>query len=150
MWVPLGLSYFELLCFLNLHVCIFSTLRTFSAMISLCNLQTCFLSIFFYSGNLMRWVLDFLLLSDRSLIKRRLLLGRKVMTNLVSILKKQRPYFANQGPFSQGVVFPVVMCGCENWTIKKAERWRIDAFGLWCWRRLLRVLGQQGDPTSLS
>ena len=83
--------------------------------------------------------------------KKHLLLGRKVMTNLVSILKKQRPYFANQGPFSQGVVFPVVMCGCENWTIKNAERWRIDAFELWCWRRLLKSpLGLQGDPTSPS
>ena len=71
-------------------------------------------------------------------IKRRLLLGRKVMTNLDSI-KKQRHYFANKGPSSQGYGFPVVMCGCESWTIKKAERRRIDAFELCCWRRLLRV-----------
>ena len=69
-------------------------------------------------------------------IKRRLLLGRKVMTNLDSI-KKQRHYFANKGPSSQGYGFPVVMCGCESWTVKKAERRRIDAFELWCWRRLL-------------
>ena len=56
-------------------------------------------------------------------------------------IKKQRHYFVNKGPSSQGltVVFPVVMCGCESWTIKKAECWRIDAFELWCWRRLLRV-----------
>ena len=53
--------------------------------------------------------------------------------------KKQRHYFANKGPSSQIVVFPVVMYGCESWTIKKAERRRIDAFELWCWRRLLRV-----------
>ena len=53
--------------------------------------------------------------------------------------KKQRHYFANKGPSSQTVVFPVVMYGCESWTIKKAERRRIDAFELWCWRRLLRV-----------
>ena len=76
-------------------------------------------------------------------IKRRLLLGRKAMTNLDSILKKQRHYFANKGPSSQGyvVIFPVVMNGCESWTIKKAEHWRIHAFELWCWRRLLRIPG---------
>ena len=54
-------------------------------------------------------------------------------------IKKQRHYFVNKGPSSQAMVFPVVMCGCESWTIKKGERWRIDAFELWCWRRLLRV-----------
>ena len=54
-------------------------------------------------------------------------------------IKKQRHYFANKGLSSQAMVFPVVMYGCESWTIKKAERWRIDAFELWCWRRLLRV-----------
>ena len=80
-------------------------------------------------------------------IKRCLLLGRKAMTNLDSILKS-RDYFANKGPYSQGYVFPVVMYGCESWTIKKAERRRIDAFELWCSRRLLRIL--QGDPTSPS
>ena len=71
-------------------------------------------------------------------IKRRLLLGRKVMTNLDSI-KKQRHYFANKGPSSQGYGFPVVMYGCESWAVKKAERQRMDASELWCWRRLLRV-----------
>ena len=55
-------------------------------------------------------------------------------------IKKQRHYFANKGPSSPSMVFPVVMYGCDSWTIKKAEHWRIDAFGLWCWRRLLRVL----------
>ena len=54
-------------------------------------------------------------------------------------IKKQRHYFINKGPSSQGYVFPVVMYGCESWTVKKAERQRIDAFELWCWRRLLRV-----------
>ena len=54
-------------------------------------------------------------------------------------IKKQRHYFVNKGLSSQSYVFPVVMYGCENWTIKKAEHWRIDAFELWCWRRLLRV-----------
>ena len=53
-------------------------------------------------------------------------------------IEKQRHYFANKGPSSKAMVFPVVMYGCESWTIKKAERWRIDAFELWCWRRLLR------------
>ena len=53
-------------------------------------------------------------------------------------IKKQRHYFANQGPSSQGYGFPVVMYGCESWTVKKAEHQRIDAFELWCWRRLLR------------
>ena len=54
-------------------------------------------------------------------------------------IKKQRHYFANKGPSSQAMVFLVVMYGCESWTIKKAEHWRIDAFELWCWRRVLRV-----------
>ena len=54
-------------------------------------------------------------------------------------IKKQRHYFANKGPSSQGYCFPVVMYGCESWTVKKAERLRIDAFELWCWRRLFRV-----------
>ena len=54
-------------------------------------------------------------------------------------IKKQRHYFANKGPSSQGYGFPIVMYGCESWTIKKAECWRIDAFELWCWRKLLRV-----------
>ena len=72
-------------------------------------------------------------------IKRHLLLGRKAMTKLESILKKQRCYFPNKGPSSQSMVFPVVTYGCENWTIKKAEHQRINAFELWCWRRLLRV-----------
>ena len=54
-------------------------------------------------------------------------------------IKKQRHYFVNKGPSSQGMVFPAVMYGCESWTIKKAEHRRIDAFDLWCWRRVLRV-----------
>ena len=71
-------------------------------------------------------------------IKRCLLLGRKVMTNLDSLLKS-RHYFANKGPSSQSYVFSVVMYGYERWTLKKAEHQRINAFELWCWRRLLRV-----------
>ena len=72
-------------------------------------------------------------------IKRRLLLGRKVMTNLDSILKIRDVTLPTKVRFSQAMVFPVVMYGCESWTMKKTERQRIDAFELWCWRRLLRV-----------
>ena len=68
-----------------------------------------------------------------------LLLGRKVMTNLDSILKSRDITLSIKVCLVKAVVFPVVMYGCESWTIKKAELWRIDAFGLWCWRRLLRV-----------
>ena len=72
-------------------------------------------------------------------IKRRLLLGRKVMTNLDSILKSRDITLPAKVRLVKAMVFPVVMYGCESWTIKKAEHWRIDAFRLWCWRRLLRV-----------
>ena len=73
-------------------------------------------------------------------IKRHLILGRKVMTNLDSILKGRDITLPTKVCLVKAVVFPVVMYGCESWTIKKAERRRIDAFELWCWRRLLRVL----------
>ena len=72
-------------------------------------------------------------------IKRHLLLGRKVMTNLDSILKSRDTTLPTKVCLVKAMVFPVVMNGCESWTIKKAEHWRIDAFELWCWRRLLRV-----------
>ena len=72
-------------------------------------------------------------------IKRRLLLGRKVMTNLDSILKNRDITLSTKIHLVKAMVFPVVTYGCESWTIKKAEHWRIDAFELWCWRRLLRV-----------
>ena len=72
-------------------------------------------------------------------IKRRLLLGRKVMTNLDSILKSRDITLSTKVCLVKAMVFPVVMYGCESWTVKKAERWRIDTFVLWCWRRLLRV-----------
>ena len=70
-------------------------------------------------------------------IKRRLLLGRKAVTNLDSLLKSKD--ITTKVHLVRVMVFPVVMYGCESWTIKKAERQRIDAFELWCWRRLLRV-----------
>ena len=72
-------------------------------------------------------------------IKRCLLLGRKAMTNLDSILKSRDITLLTKINLVKTVVFPVVMYGCESWTIKKDECWRIDAFELWCWRRLLRV-----------
>ena len=72
-------------------------------------------------------------------IKRRLLLGRKVMTHLDSILKSRDIILPTKVRLVKAMVFPVVMYGCESWTIKKAERQRIDSFELWCWRRLLRV-----------
>ena len=72
-------------------------------------------------------------------IKRHLLLGRKVMTNLDSILKSRDTTLSTNVHLVKAMVFPVVMYGCESWSVKKAERRRIDAFELWCWRRLLRV-----------
>ena len=72
-------------------------------------------------------------------IKRRLLLGRKVMTNLDSILKSRDITLPTKVCLVEAIVFPVVMYGCESWTVKKAECLRIDVFELWCWRRLLRV-----------
>ena len=71
--------------------------------------------------------------------KRHLLLGRKVMTNLDSMLKSRDINLPTKVHLVKAMVFPVVMYGCESWTVKKAEHQRIDAFELWCWRRLLRV-----------
>ena len=72
-------------------------------------------------------------------IKRRLLLGRKVMSSLDSMLKSRDITLPTKVHLVKAMVFPVVMYGCEIWTVKKAEWWKIDAFELWCWRRLLRV-----------
>ena len=98
-------------------------------------------------GETVETVLDFILggskitaAGDCSDEKRCLFLGRKVMTNLDSILKN-RYYFAKKCPSRQGYGFLVVMYGCESWTVKKAEHRRIDAFELWCWRRLFQVPG---------
>ena len=99
------------------------------------------------SGETMETVTDFILLGSKITadgdcsheIKRLLLLGRRAMTNLDSILKSRDITLSTKVCLVKAVVFPVVMCGCESWTIKKAERQRIDAFELWCWRRLLRV-----------
>ena len=83
-------------------------------------------------------------------IKRRLLLWRKAMTNLNSILKNRDITLRTKVCLVKAMVFPVVMYGCESWTIKKAEHWRTYVFELWCWRRLLRVLELQGDQASPS
>ena len=81
-------------------------------------------------------------------IKRHLLLGRKVMTNLDSIFKSRDITLPTKVRLVKAMVFLVAMYGCESWTMRKAEHRRIDAFELWSWRRLVRVLGLQGDPTS--
>ena len=98
-------------------------------------------------GETMEIVTDFIFLGSKITtdgdcsheIKRRLLLGRKVMTNLDSIFKSRDITSPTKVHLLKAMVFPVVMYGCESWTVKEAEHWRIDAFELWCWRRLLRV-----------
>ena len=81
-------------------------------------------------------------------IKRHLLLGRKVMTDLDSILKSRDITLPTKVHLVKAMVFPGVMYRCKSWIVKKAEHRRIDAFELWCWRRLLRVPWTTGDPTS--
>ena len=83
-------------------------------------------------------------------IQRRLLLGREVMTNLDRILKSRDISLSTKVYLVKAMVFPVVLYGCESWTIKKAEHQRIDAFELWYWRRLLRVPWTARSPTSPS
>ena len=98
-------------------------------------------------GETMETVSDFVFLGSKITadgdcsheIKKRLLLGRKAMTNLDNILKSRDITLPTKIHLVKAMVFPVVMYGCESWTIRKAECWRIDAFELWCWRRLLRV-----------
>ena len=96
-------------------------------------------------GETVEIVSDFILLGSAAHgdcsheIKRCLLLGRKVMTNLDSILKSRDITLPTNVHLDKPMVFPVVMYGCESWTVKKAQHQKIDAFELWCWRRLLRV-----------
>ena len=98
-------------------------------------------------GEIVKTMSDFIFLGSKLTadgdcgheIKRHLLLGRKVMTNLDSILKSRNVTLPTKIRLIKAIVFPVVMYGCESWTVKKADRQRIDAFELWCWRRLLRV-----------
>ena len=110
-------------------------------------------------GETMETVTDFLFLDSKISvdgdccheIKGCLLLIRKAVTNLDSILKSRDFTLPTKVHLVKAMVFPVVMYGCESWTVKKAECRRIDAFELWCWRRLLiESLGQQGDQTSQS
>ena len=95
-------------------------------------------------------ILDTIMSKNSKFQKSRCFLGRIVMTNLDSILKSRDITLPTKVHLVEAIVFPVVMYGCESWTKKKAEHRRIDAFELWCWRRLLRVPGLQGDPTSPS
>ena len=81
-------------------------------------------------------------------IKRHAPLGRKVMTNLDSVFKSRNITLQTKVRLVKAMVFPVVMYGCESWTVKKAEHQRIDVFELWCWRRCLRVPWTEGNPTS--
>ena len=98
-------------------------------------------------GEKMETVTDFIFLGSKIIadddcsheIKRRLLLGRKAMTNLGSVLKSRDITLLTKVCLVKGMVFPVIVYGCESWTVKKAEHQRIDAFEVWCWRRLLRV-----------
>ena len=98
-------------------------------------------------GQIVETVADFIFLGSKISedgdciheIKRHLLLGRKDMTNLDSILKSRDITLSTKVRLVKAMVFPKVMYGCESWTIKKAERRRIDAFELWCWKRLLRI-----------
>ena len=109
--------------------------------------QSCSITSWQVDGETVETVADFIFLGSKITadgdcsheIKRRLLLGRKVMTNLDSILKTRDITLPTKVRLVKAMVFPVVMYGCESWTTKKAEPRRIDAFELWCWRRLLRV-----------
>ena len=110
-------------------------------------------------GEKVETVTDFIFLGSKIIadgdcsheIKRHLLIGRKAMTHLDSILKGKDITLPTKVRLVKAMVFPVVMYGCESWTVKKAECQKIDAFELWCWRTLLRVpFGLQGDPTSPS
>ena len=110
-------------------------------------------------GETVETVADFIFLGSKitadgdcshEIFKRRLLLGRKVMANLDSILKSRDITLSTKVCLVKAMVFPVVIYGCESWTIKQAECKRIDAFELWCWRRLSRVSWTARDPTSPS
>ena len=105
------------------------------------------ITLFQIDGETMETVTDFILGGSKITadgdcsheIKRRLILGRKVMTTLDSIFKSRDITLLTKVHLLKAMAFPMVMYGCESWTVKKAERQRIDAFELWCWRRLLRV-----------
>ena len=110
-------------------------------------MASCPISSWQIDGETMETVTDFILGGSKITvdgdysheIKRRLLLRRKAMTSLDSMLKSRDITLPTEARLVKAMVFPVVMSGCESWTIKKAKHWRIDVFELWCWRRLLRV-----------
>ena len=110
-------------------------------------MASCLITSWQIDGETVETVADFIFLGSKVTadgycsheIKEHLLLGRKVVTNLDSILKIRDITFSTKVRLVKAMVFPVVMYGCESWTIRKAEHQRIDAFELWCWRRLLRV-----------
>ena len=114
------------------------------------------ISLWQIDGGKVETVIDFIFLVSKITtdgdcsheIKRRLFLGRKVMTNLDSIFKSRDITLPRKACLVRAMVSPVVMYGCESWTVKKAEHRRIDAFELWCWRRLLRVSWTARDPSS--
>ena len=109
-------------------------------------------------GETVQTVTDFIYLGSRITadgdcsheIKKCLLIGRQVMTKLDSILKSRNITLPTKVRLVKAMVFPVVMYGCESWTIKKAEHQRVDAFKLWYWRQFRESLGLQGDPTNPS
>ena len=110
-------------------------------------MASCPITSWWIDGEKMETVTNFLFLGSKNTvdgncnyeIKRHLLLGRKAMTNLDSVLKNTDITLPTEVCRVKAIVFPVVMYGCESWTIKKAEHQRIDTFELWCWKRLLRV-----------
>ena len=122
-------------------------------------MAACFITSWQMDGETVEIVTDFILGGSQITvdgdcnheIKRRLLLGRKVMTNLDSILKSRDVTLPTKVHLVKALVFPVVMYGCESWTIKKAEHQRIDAFELGCWRRLLKVpwTARRSNPSVL-
>ena len=158
-------------CEINGHIWIFGSLSSLQKMINLAiSLQMSILTFLPWivefkhitswqiDGETVETVADFIFLGSKITadgdcsheIKRCLLLGRKVMTNLDSILKNRDITLSTKVHLVKAMVFPVVIYGCESWTIKKAEHQRIDALELWCWRRLWESLGLQGDQTSQS
>ena len=120
-------------------------------------MASCSITSWHKDGEKMVTVMDFIFLGSKITadgdwsrkIKRHILLGRKTVTNVDSILESRDTILPTKIHPVKAMVSPV-MYGCESWTIKKVEHWRIDAFELWCWRRLLRVPWTQGDPTSPS
>ena len=137
-------AFIIVMCFMTKYfLCVFTFFLFFSR--NLCALLVCLL--FFTCCFFLKLTMHFILGGSKITadgdcsheIKRRLLLGRKVMTNLDSIFKSRDITLLAKVRLVKAMVFPVVMYGCESWTVKKAEDQRSDAFELWCWRRLLRV-----------